>query len=78
MGLCCLLLLEEKARTEHVRRYIWVVKKEMDEMNDNELLANIVLQSIYPRVEATHNLLQIASLILELCIVLKLLTHLPG
>jgi hypothetical protein len=31
-GLCCLLLLEEKAKTEHVRRYIWVVKKEMDEM----------------------------------------------
>lgn len=47
-GLCCLLLLEEKAKNEHVRRYIWVGNKEMDEMNDNELLANICFAKYIP------------------------------
>lgn len=37
-----------KSKTEHVRRYIWVVKKEMDEMNDNELLANICFAKYIP------------------------------
>lgn len=40
--------VERKSKSEHVRRYIWVVKKEMDEMNDNELLANICFAKYIP------------------------------
>lgn len=30
--LSAIVVVGRKAKTEHVRRYIWVVKKEMDEM----------------------------------------------